>query len=89
MTQDDIRVIRYHRDISRRFGHWVFFQDKRPTRDTIGVRGRKNLIRYLESVFGPLGLRWNYEKTDQVIYILKLDDEKDLVIFLLKYKGVK
>lgn len=89
MTQDDIRVIRYHRDISRRFGHWVFFQDKRSTRDTIGARGRKNLIRYLESVFGPIGAKWNYEKIDQVIYILKLDDEKDLVIFLLKYKGVK
>ena len=89
MTTDDIRVIRYHRGISNRFGHWIFFQDKRPARGTIGTRGRKNLIRYLESVFGPIGVKWNYEKIDQVIYILKLNDEKDLLIFLLKYKSVK
>lgn len=89
MITDDIRVIRYHRGISNRFGHWAFFQDKRPTSDTVGTRGRKNLIRYLESVFGPIGVKWNYQKIDHVRYILKLNDEKDLLIFLLKYKSVK
>lgn len=89
MTQDDIKVIKYHRGISRRYGHWILFQDKRPNNETIGSRGRKDLIRYLESVFGPLGVKWNYEKAHDFVYILKLDDEKDLLIFLLKYKSVK
>ena len=89
MNQDDIRIIKYHSLPIKNFNHWVFFQDLRPSRDAKGRKGRKNLIRYLESILGPISQRWQYQHPSDHIYILQLVEEKDLLFFLLKFKQVK
>jgi hypothetical protein len=85
MNPDDFRIIKYHANLSRNFGYWVFVSDRRPQRESDGKRGRKRFIAYFESLFGPLGSRWNYSR-DFHGFIIKLNDEKDLLLFLLKFK---
>jgi hypothetical protein len=85
MNLEDIRVIKYHSNLSKRFGHWVFILDRRPQYQSLGKKGKKSLIDYFESLFGTLGVRWQYSKSDYG-FIIKLNDERDLLIFLLKFK---
>lgn len=86
MNHDDIRIIKYYKDLTERFGHWIFFQDRRSVLDKSGKKGRRRLIQYFETIFGPLGDRWQYSHPSDIEYILKLDSEQDLLLFLLKYK---
>ena len=85
MNLEDIRVIKYHSNLSKRFGHWVFILDRRPQYQSLGKKGKKSLVGYFESLFGTLGVRWQYSKSDYG-FIIKLNDERDLLIFLLKFK---
>lgn len=85
MNLEDIRVIKYHSNLSKRFGHWIFILDRRPQNQSLGKKGKKSLIKYFESLFGILGVRWQYSKSDYG-FIIKLDEERDLLIFLLKFK---
>ena len=88
MILDDIRVVRYYSNLSKRFGNWVFIQDLRSGKSSQGNKGRVNLIRYFESIFGSLGQRWTYQRTDTHTYIIKIDTQEDLLVFLLKFKRV-
>ena len=86
MTASDIRILDYNKFTSKRFSHWVKFMDLRNHTDTVGRKGRLSLIRYLETLFGKIGLRWQYQKDHNSIIILRFDQETDLLIFLLKFK---
>jgi hypothetical protein len=85
MNIEDVRVIKYHSNLSKRFGHWISILDRRPQYQSLGKKGKKSLISYFESLFGTIGVRWQYSKSDRG-FIIKLDNECDLVIFLLKFK---
>jgi hypothetical protein len=85
MTAEDIQVIGYKKFDTKNFSFWVSFIDRRKNIDTLGRKGRKSFITYLESTFGKLGNRWHYQK-DNLKYIIKFDKESDLLIFLMKFK---
>ena len=84
MISDDVKFVRYHATEAQRFGHWVLFKDYRSGRTSRGRAGRKDLIKFFESSLGPLGERWQYQK-DENYYILKMHNEADVVMFLLRY----
>lgn len=83
---DSFRIIKFHKDLSNRFGHWIVFQDMRSGVSKMsGKRARKLFIKEIETLFGPLGGRWQFQADDRSRYILKLDDERDVLFFLLKF----
>ncbi len=84
MTFDDVKLLRHKSTGARRFGYWVHFRDRRPLSQSCGVRGRKMMLSFFEKSLGPLGQKWQYQKNDQE-YILKLNDEKDLLFLLLRF----
>jgi hypothetical protein len=85
MTFDDLHLAKYQTLDCKRFKHWVWLQDR--SSGLISARQkRKNLRKYIESIIGVLTARWQYQECDDHCYIIKLDDERDLVIFLLKFK---
>lgn len=84
MNLDDIKIIAYNRTAARRFGYWVRIRDYR---QTSGKRAKRGLIKFLEDSLGPLGERWQYARYENGMYEIKFDDERDLLIFLLKAKG--
>lgn len=84
MTLDDIKIIAYNQTSARRFGYWVRIRDYR---QVSGKYARKTFIKFLEQSIGPLGERWNYTRYENGMYEIKFDDERDLLIFLLKAKG--
>ena len=86
MNQEDIRVIKYIDLDTKRFQFWLTLFDCRSGNQTSGKKGKRTLIKYLESLFGPLGQRWHFQRQTEQIYTVKLDQEKDLLIFLLKFK---
>lgn len=86
MNSDDIRIIKYYRALTKGYGHWIMFSDLRPLEKSKGKRGRKNLIKFIESILGPIDQRWRYQNTSNNVYILQLNDERDLLFFLLKFK---
>ncbi len=85
MTPEDIRVVGYKKLETKNFSYWVTFLDNRKNSETLGRKGRKTFIKYLESLFGKLGERWQYHK-DHNYCIVKFNQESDLLIFLLKFK---
>jgi hypothetical protein len=50
-----------------------------------GKKARKSFIKEIETLFGPLGVRWQFQADEKSIYIIKLNDEKDVLLFLLKF----
>lgn len=84
MTLDDIKIISYNQTTAKRFGYWVRIRDYRPVK---GRSARQSLIRFLESSLGPLGEKWQYTRYENGMYEIKFNDERDLLIFLLKAKG--
>lgn len=86
MNFEDIRLIKQKNTGAKKFGYWVQFKDQRPSHHSVGNRGRINLIRFIESCLGPIGQRWQYQKLDQGDYILKLNSEHDLLIFMLRIR---
>jgi hypothetical protein len=83
MNQNDIRLIKFGNAGTKRFGYWIHFRDRR---NLAGLKARKSLIKFFDSCFGPLGDKWQYTKTSADEYIVKVEDEKHLMIFLLKLK---
>lgn len=65
-----------------RFSFWVIFQDLRKNR--FGKAGRKDLIDFFTEALGPLGERWQYEKT-LATFCIKLDTEIDATMMVLRY----
>jgi hypothetical protein len=86
MNQEDIKIIKYLDLGTKRFQYWLTLIDCRGGNQTSGKKGKKTLIKYLESLFGPMSGRWHFQRQDEHIYVIKLDQEKDLLIFLLKFK---
>lgn len=81
MKLEDIKIVNYRHTGARRFGYWVNIRDYRKVD---GVYARKTFVKFLENTLGPLGLKWQYQRYDQGNYVIKFNDEKDLLIFLLK-----
>jgi hypothetical protein len=84
MTFDDVKLIKHQRVSSKRFGYWVQFRDQ--SVQSAGRKKKLSIIRFLESNLGPLGTRWQYQKLDQHDYILKLNNEHDFLMLLLRFR---
>ena len=83
MTPFEFTVVNYKSLGTRKFAHWVRI---RPHRSFTGRQGRKEFITYFNSILGPLGTKWEYLKEHNDFYILKFNEESNLLFFLLKYK---
>ena len=86
MTFDDVRLIKHQITGARRFVYWVHFRDQRPRSQSNGRAGKLSIIRFVESAFGPLGTRWQYQRFNTNDYILKLNSEQDLVMLILRFR---
>lgn len=86
MKIDDIEILDYFNVQTKGFTYWVRFRDRRNSKDSKGRKGRLTFIRYLESFYGKIGDRWFYQKENDSTFIVKFNQESDLLIFLLKYK---
>lgn len=86
MTFDDVKLVKHRSTGARRFGYWVQFRDRRPLAESCGIRGRKIMLKFFEQSLGPLGGKWQYQKHNQE-YIIKLNDEKDLLFLLLRFEN--
>lgn len=82
MTADEFKFIRYMNADTSRFSFWVIFKDNR--KHSYGKQGRKELISFFTDAIGPLGEKWQYEKTTHT-FCIKLDKEADATMILLKY----
>jgi hypothetical protein len=85
MTLDDLNFIKYKTLDCKRFSHWVWLQD-RSSGINSKKKKRKKLRSFIESIIDKLSGRWQYQECDNNVYIIKLDNEKDLLVFLLKFK---
>jgi hypothetical protein len=85
MILDDLNLIKYRTLECKRFSHWVWLQDRSSGYNSNKTK-RKKLRSFIESIIGDLTGRWQYQECDNQIYIIKLDSESDLLIFLLKFK---
>jgi hypothetical protein len=83
MTFDDIKILGHKQTTAQRFGHWIFIRNHSSKR---GQALRKTVIGFFEQGLGPMGVRWQYQKCTDCDYILKLNDERDFLFFLLKIK---
>lgn len=82
MTADQFKFIRYMNAATGRFSFWVIFQDLR--KNPYGIRGRKELVAFFTEILGPLGDRWQYEKTNQT-FCIKLNNDLDATMMVLRY----
>lgn len=82
MTADEFKFIRYMNAKTNRFSFWVIFQDKRNYH--LGQKGRKEFIKFFSEQLGPLGDRWEYEKTTST-FCIKLNNESDATMMTLRY----
>lgn len=83
MTPFEFTVVNYKPLGTKRFAHWVRIK---PNKSFTGRAGRKEFITYFNSILGPLGEKWEYLKEHNDFYILKFNEENNLLFFLLKYK---
>ena len=83
MTFDDIKIFWHRSTGARRFGYWIMLRNHSPK---YGQAARKEIISFFQAGLGPMGGRWQYQKCSGGDYILKLDDERDFLFFLLKIK---
>lgn len=86
MTFDDIKLIKHQSTGAKRFGYWVHFRDQRPYSLSSGIHGKKTIKKFLETSLGPMGLKWQYQRFNQSDYFIKLDDERDLLFLVLRFK---
>lgn len=82
MTADEFKFIRYMNADTGRFSFWIIFQDLR--RNHYGKAGRKDLIKFFSEILGPLGDRWQYEKT-HTTFCIKLNNDIDATMMVLRY----
>jgi len=83
MTSFEFTVLDYKPLGTRKFAHWVRIKPNKPFK---GRSGRKEFITYFSGILGPLGEKWEYLKEHNNFYILKFNEESNLLFFLLKYK---
>jgi hypothetical protein len=79
MNFESIKLI-WKKDLgTNRFSNWIYI------RILTNVR-KKELVKFLETNLGPLGEKWQYQILSGSELILKLNDDRDLLFFLLKLK---
>jgi len=83
MTFDDIKILWHRSTGAQRFGYWIMLRNHSPKK---GQAARKGIIAFFQTGLGPMGDRWQYQKCSSGDYILKLNDERDFLFFLLKIK---
>lgn len=83
MTPFEFTVLEYKSLGTRKFAHWVKIK---PNKHFLGKNGRKEFINFFSNILGPLGTKWEYLKEHNNFYILKFNEESNLLFFLLKYK---
>jgi hypothetical protein len=82
MIQEKVKVEKYFSTNSKRFGYWItLYADFGG-----GKPGRKKLINFFETGIGKIGESFQYQRCGDHRYILKLHNEKDALIFLMKFK---
>lgn len=86
MTFDDVRLIKQQRTGAKHFGFWVHFRDQRPNAESLGIRGKKSMIKFITECLGPMGTRWQYQRFNQFDYIIKMENEADLLFFVLRFR---
>lgn len=77
---DDFRFIKYVNTETSRFAFWLILQDSR--NNILGTHAKKELIKFFETVLGPLGERWTYARYFGTV-IIKLDREVDATMIML------
>lgn len=82
MNWNEFKLIKTTDVNSKRFSFWITFRNRS---DLNKKTQRKNLIKYLTECLGPIGSRWEYSHAYDNIFILKLDNEKDFLLVLLKF----
>jgi hypothetical protein len=86
MTFDDVKLIKHQGTGAKRFGYWVHFRDQRPPKLSDGIAGKKSIRKFLEVSLGPMGVKWQYQRFNGSDYFIKLDNEKDLLFLILKFR---
>lgn len=88
MIQENYKIVSYQNVGSKRFGYWALIKDYRTPAATLGRLGRLNFIQTIEQSFGKLGNKWQYQKNNGNTFFIKFDNEKDLLLLLLKISKV-
>lgn len=83
---EDFRIIKYKSVETKKFSFWIHLQDRRAPSYRLGARARHNFIKQIECFLGPIGSRWQYSRHGDDIYILKLENDIDLTMLLLRAK---
>lgn len=83
MILEEIKILKHKSTGAKKFGYWIFIRDQGKRQ---GIAARKSAIAFFTGVLGPMGIKWQYQKYDSQDYILKLNDEKDFLFFLLRLK---
>lgn len=84
MNYEDLKLVSHQTTGAKRFGYWIYFRDRRRQSDQLGIKGRKEIIKFFESRLGVMGDRWQYQRVDQNGIFLKINDERDFLFLLLK-----
>ena len=82
MIDGDYKVVRYHSTKAKRYAFWLTVSSQ----EYQNRIARKTFIDFVETNLGPLGNRWQYQKVSSTRFILKLCEEQDALLFLLKFK---
>ena len=80
--EKDYRVVRYHSTKAKKYSFWLTVSSIEHC-DRVA---RKTFIDFVENNLGPIGNRWQYQKISSTRFILKLCEEQDALLFLLKFK---
>jgi hypothetical protein len=82
---EDFKFLKYKNVGTRQFSYWLTFLDTRPSNRRYGKRSRKELINFWSYSLGKLGDRWEYSAPGNGEFIIKVHQETDITIMLLKY----
>ena len=85
MSIDYLAVDKVIAHSCQRFRFWLMLRSEKTS--IITKQDRKNFLSFAESILGPIGQRWQYQRYDIGRFILKIDNEQDAVFFLLKFKS--
>jgi hypothetical protein len=82
MNRDSIRVEKYLDTDAKNYSHWIMMKSELST----SKRDRRKFIEFVETLFGKIGDRWQYQSCDFGRFIVKLQSGEDAVFFLLKFQ---
>jgi hypothetical protein len=82
MNLYSIGVEKYLDTDAKNYSHWIMIKSDLST----SKKDRKKFIEFVETVFGKIGDRWQYQSCGFNRFIIKLRSGEDAVFFLLKYR---